>query len=82
MRGLYAHASDRRRAQLSTALQTRWEDSLKERRAIHPSSPVPLLDELLNKKAPTATVHPLKPRGDTASQIPPKKGAGPIRDVG
>jgi integrase len=26
MRGLYAHASDRMRAQLAAALQTRWED--------------------------------------------------------
>jgi hypothetical protein len=82
MRGLYAHASDRMRAQLTAALQVRWEDSLRARKAIHPRSPVPLLDELLNAKTPSATVHTLTARGDTASQIPPKKGAGPIRDVG
>jgi hypothetical protein len=82
MRGLYAHASDRMRAQLATALQTRWEESLEERKSIHPSSPVPLLHEILNQKAPSATVHTLATRGDTASQIPPKKGADPIRDVG
>ena len=82
MRGLYAHASDRMRAQLKAALQVRWEESLQERAAIHPHSPVPLLNELLNKTAPTATIHTLTTRGDTASQIPPKKGAGPIRDVG
>jgi hypothetical protein len=82
MRGLYAHASDRMRTQLKAALQVRWEESLRERAAINPHSPVPLLDELLNKTAPTATIHALTTRGDTASQIPPKKGAGPIRDVG
>jgi integrase len=82
MRGLYAHASDRMRTQLKAALQARWEESLQERRAINPNSPVPLLNELLNKTAPTATIHTLTTRGDTASQIPPKKGAGPIRDVG
>jgi hypothetical protein len=47
-----------------------------------PRSPVPLLDELRNAKTPSATVHTLTARGDTASQIPPRKGAGPIRDVG
>jgi integrase len=82
MRGLYAHASDRMRAQLKAALQVRWEESLQARRAINPHSPVPLLNELLNKTAPTATIHTLTARGDTASQIPPKMGAGPIRDVG
>ena len=47
MRGLYAHASDRMRDDLKHALQARWEDSLRDRAAIHPHSPVPLLDELL-----------------------------------
>ena len=47
MRGLYAHASDRMRADLKAALQARWEDSLHARAAIHPYSPVPLLDALL-----------------------------------
>jgi hypothetical protein len=82
MRGLYAHASDRMRANLTTALQARWEESLQARGSITPNSPVPLLNELLNKMTPTATIHTLTARGDTASQIPPKKGAGPIRDVG
>jgi hypothetical protein len=49
MRGLYAHASDRMRDDLKAALQVRWDDSLSERAAIHPHSPVPLLDELLTE---------------------------------
>jgi hypothetical protein len=47
MRGLYAHASQRMREDLTTALQARWEESLRERAAIDPHSPVPLLDNLL-----------------------------------
>ena len=47
MRGLYAHTSDRMREDLKAALQARWEDSLRERAALHEHSPVPLLDELL-----------------------------------
>jgi hypothetical protein len=35
------------RDDLTAALQARWEDSLKERAALHPRSPLPLLDELL-----------------------------------
>ena len=47
MRGLYAHASHRMREELTAALQARWEESLRERAAIDPHSPVPLLDNLL-----------------------------------
>jgi Phage integrase family len=47
MRGLYAHASQRKREDLTGALQARWDDSLRERAAIGPHSPVPLLDNLL-----------------------------------
>ncbi len=47
MRGLYAHASQRMRDELTAALQARWEESLRERAAIVPHSPVPLLDGLL-----------------------------------
>lgn len=47
MRGLYAHASGRMRDDLKAALQQRWDDSLRDRAAIHPHSPVPLLDRLL-----------------------------------
>jgi hypothetical protein len=86
MRGLYAHASERMREQLKAALQVRWEDSLCERAAISPRSPVPLLDALLaaiaDQPSAGATVRVLPTRGDTASQIPPKMGEGPIRGVG
>ena len=46
-RGLYAHASQRMREDLTAALQARREDSLRERAAIDPNSPVLLLDNLL-----------------------------------
>ncbi len=47
MRGLYAHASQRMRDELTAALQTRWDESLRQRGAIDSHSPVPLLDDLL-----------------------------------
>ena len=47
MRGLYTHVSDRMREALAQALQARWEESLRERAAIRPRSPTPVLDELL-----------------------------------
>ena len=47
MRGLYAHASQRMREDLTAALQARWEESLRQRAAIDSRSPVPLLDHLL-----------------------------------
>ncbi len=47
MRGLYAHASQRMRDELTAALQGRREESLRERATINPHSPVPLLDTLL-----------------------------------
>jgi Phage integrase family len=47
MRGLYAHASQRMREELTAALQVRWEESLRDRADIHPHSPVPLLDNFL-----------------------------------
>ena len=47
MRGLYAHASQPMRQKLTAALQARWDESLSQRAAIDPHSPVPLLDNLL-----------------------------------
>jgi len=47
MRGLYAHASQRMRDELTAALQARWEESLRGRAAIDSHSTVPLLDALL-----------------------------------
>ena len=67
MRGLYAHASDRMRDDLKHALQARWEDSLRDRAAIAPRSPVPLLDELLaparRASHPPAGHHPVRHHG-------------------
>lgn len=89
MRGLYAHVTDRMRAELIHALQNRWEESLEERAAIHPRSPVPILDELLTplrtekpstRQSPTSrkTRRQHLSRGDREkliSQIPPKPPA-------
>ena len=88
MRGLYAHTSDRMREDLKLALQARWEESLRERAALHEHSPVPLLDELLapfRAPAPDATTprdtqpdHPAPGgREKMISQIPPKIAEGP-----
>ena len=91
MRGLYAHASARMRDDLKAALQQRWEDSLRDRAALHPHSPVPLLDKLLaphrrespgNDAAPRA-IHREEPapvdREKMISQIPPRQPKGPIQ---
>jgi hypothetical protein len=54
MRGLYAHASDRMRDDL----KQRWKDSLRACAALHPNSPVPLLNELLSPLRPRANPNP------------------------
>ena len=93
MRGLYAHASHRMRDDLKAALQARWEQSLSDRAAIHPRSPVPLLDELLaplrgetegpaEPTTPRITQqHPLTPgsREKMISQLPPNQANGPTQ---
>jgi integrase len=63
MRGLYAHASQRMRDELTAALQNRWEESLRERAVIAPHSPVRLLDGLLashREVTPSLTVGALR----------------------
>ena len=77
MRGLYAHASQPMRDELTAALQARWEKSLRDRAANDPHSPVPLLDDLLA---------PFRPRHDLTgeqmiSQISPKAATAPLRRV-
>ncbi len=47
MRGVYAHVSPAMRAELSAALQERWEDSLRMRARLAEGSSVALLDALL-----------------------------------
>jgi hypothetical protein len=89
IRGLYAHASDRMRDDLKAALQARWQESLRDRAALNPHSPVPLLDELLapiraqDHQAPhpaslrvitqEPTTPPITPK--MISQIPPSHPA-------
>jgi hypothetical protein len=58
MRGLYAHASQQMREKLTTALQARWDESLRQRAAIDPHSPVPLLDNLLAPFRTAPAGHP------------------------
>ncbi len=53
------------------ALQNRWDESLRERAAIAPHSPVPLLDGLLSAYR-KATSFPLRVLPKLISQIPPK----------
>lgn len=48
MGGRYTHVSDTMRAELVEALQRRWVGALRERRTICPTSPVPLLQKLLD----------------------------------
>ncbi len=74
MRGVYTHVSNTMRTGLKHALQARWETSLRDRAAIAPHSPVPLLDGLL------------APYGETSakmiSQIPPNDGRKAPRRLG
>jgi hypothetical protein len=64
IRGVYSHVSDRMRTELVEALQRRWEHALAERFAMSPSSPVGVLNRLLEayREAPSgATVLPRAP---------------------
>ena len=70
MRGWYAHVSQQMRDELMQALQARWEESLQQRAALDPHSPVPLLDNLL---APYRPGH-----DETISQISPNTEKAPI----
>jgi integrase len=47
MAGVYGHVTPVMRQALTTALQARWEDSLRQRAALSPGSCVPLLSRLL-----------------------------------
>ena len=61
MLGLYAHASQQMRENPTAALQTQWEESLRQRATIDPHSPVPLLDNVM---APFRAVTRSGDRGD------------------
>jgi hypothetical protein len=76
MRGLYAHASQRMPEELTAALQARWEESLHERAAIDPHSPVPLLDNMLTpfRAAPRGRIEvrkipPCSPRNEPPARV-------------
>ena len=47
MRGVYSHVSPSMRADLTAALQERWESAIRERARLSPRSIVPVLDALL-----------------------------------
>jgi hypothetical protein len=70
MHGVYGHVSTAMRADLKTALQERWERSLRERARLSPRSIVPALDALLAayRQAPT------KIRSKIRSHLAPKIG--------
>jgi len=58
--GLTAEGRRRRElVRLEAALQARWEESLRERAAIDPHSPVPLLDNLLAPFRAALARHPV-----------------------
>jgi hypothetical protein len=46
MRGVYGHVSPAMRAEVKDALQSRWEESLRQRAQLATGSAVPLLDRL------------------------------------
>jgi hypothetical protein len=93
MRGVYAHASARMRDELTAALQSRWEDSLRARAAIDLHSPVPLFDQMLApmRGEPRQPAQPAAPRlarqppltlvgtEKMISQIPPRRSNGPTQ---
>ncbi len=71
---VYTHVSDTMRADLKQALQARWEASLRDRAAISPHSPVPLLDGLLapyraTREKMISQIPPTPPRGHRAARV-------------
>lgn len=84
MRGLYTHVTQAMREDLTAALQARWETSLRDRAALDPHSPVPLLDNLLAPyRAPRLALVGSAGTGKPGrtSQIPPNMETAPIRSV-
>jgi hypothetical protein len=58
------------RDRLTTALQTRWDNSLHARAALSPDSPVPLLDQLLAPIRSSISAETKNLAGPTAAQEP------------
>ena len=69
MRGVYGHVSPAMRAELTAALQERWEASLRERARLSPRSIVPVLDAIL-----AANRHRSQDRLPTRSQNRTRNG--------
>ena len=69
MRGLYAHASQQMREELTAALQARWDESLRQRAAIDPHSPVPCSTTCWHRSGPRPPVTPVQ-RHDRRAQRP------------
>jgi hypothetical protein len=69
MRGAYSHVSTAMRAELTTALQERWDAALRERAQLAPRSIVSVLDVLLTRQRP--------PADKIGSQMAPKIGHAP-----
>jgi len=59
MHGVYGHVSSAMREELKTALQERWEVSLRERERLAPRSAVGVLDALLAPHQPDPEQDPL-----------------------
>jgi hypothetical protein len=55
MHGVYGHVSQAMRADLKAALQTRWEEALRQRARLAEGSAVPLLDRLLSVIRPAGS---------------------------
>jgi hypothetical protein len=81
MRGVYGHVSSAMREDLKAALQTRWEESLRQRAALSPVSAVPLLNRLLAGVQPASVPVPSRPRAKIeprASLRPRRRSARPL----
>ncbi|GAA2105472.1 hypothetical protein [Actinomadura alba] len=78
MRGIYSHVTEAMRQQILDGLRARWETALKERAALWPESPVPVLDGLLKELDSKAE----SPTPETISTIPPIRGKSPTLVVG
>ena len=69
MRGVYSHVSDAMRAELTAALQERWETSLRKTARLAPRSIVPVLDAQLAAQGGSPEQDRLPNRSQNRTQI-------------